>query len=67
VGVARRAVLADIESMKKLLQLPAREEGQTMAEYGTVLTVITVACLSAFVLLATSATSAYTGVASLFS
>jgi Flp pilus assembly pilin Flp len=53
--------------MKKLLQLPAREEGQTMAEYGTVLTVITVACLSAFVLLATSASSAYTRVASLFS
>lgn len=67
MGVARRAVLADIESMKKLFQLPAREEGQTMAEYGTVLAIITIACLSAFVLLGTSATSAYTRVASLFS
>lgn len=53
--------------MKKLFQLPAREEGQTMAEYGTVLAIITIACLSAFVLLATSATSAYTRVANLFS
>ena len=48
-------------------ELTAREEGQTMAEYGTVLGVITLACLTAFVLLATSATSAYTRVASLFS
>jgi Flp pilus assembly pilin Flp len=67
VGVARRAVHADTGSMKKLFELTAREEGQTMAEYGTVLTVITLACLTAFVLLATSATSAYARVASLFS
>jgi Flp pilus assembly pilin Flp len=53
--------------MKNLFELTAREEGQTMAEYGTVLTVITLACLTAFVLLATSATNAYTRVASLFS
>lgn len=66
MGVARRAVPADIQDMK-IFELPAREEGQTMAEYGTVLTVITLACLTAFVLLATSATSAYTRVASLFS
>jgi Flp pilus assembly pilin Flp len=51
----------------KIFELPAREEGQTMAEYGTVLTVITIACLSAFVLLATSATGAYARVAGLFS
>jgi Flp pilus assembly pilin Flp len=67
VGVARRAVHADTGSMKNLFELTAREEGQTMAEYGSVLTVITLACLTAFVLLATSATSAYTRVASLFS
>jgi Flp pilus assembly pilin Flp len=53
--------------MRKLFQLPAREEGQTMAEYGTVLAVITIGCLSAFLLLATSATSAYSRVAGLFS
>jgi Flp pilus assembly pilin Flp len=52
--------------MKKLFELSSREDGQTMAEYGTVLTVITLACLTAFVLLATSATSAYTRVAGLF-
>lgn len=51
----------------KIFELPAREEGQTMAEYGTVLTVITLGCLTAFLLLATSATSAYARVASLFS
>lgn len=51
----------------KIFQLPARQEGQTMAEYGTVLTVITLACLTAFVLLATSATNAYSRVAGLFS
>jgi Flp pilus assembly pilin Flp len=59
-------VIADIQVMK-IFELPAREEGQTMAEYGTVLTVITLACLTAFVLLATSATNAYARVAGLFS
>jgi len=50
----------------KIFELPAREEGQTLAEYATVLTVITVACLTAIAMLATSATSAYTRVADLF-
>ena len=67
MGVARRAVTADIQGMKKLFELLARDEGQTMAEYATVLTVITVACLTAFVILGMSATSAYTRVATLFS
>jgi Flp pilus assembly pilin Flp len=51
--------------MKKLCVLIGREDGQTMAEYGVVLTVITVACLTAFVLLAASATGAYTRVGNL--
>lgn len=42
-----------------------REDGQTMAEYGTVLTVITIACLTAFVLLAEASTNALTRVADL--
>jgi Flp pilus assembly pilin Flp len=42
-----------------------REDGQTMAEYGTVLTVITAACLAAFLLLAAASTNALTRVAGL--
>ena len=66
MGVVRGAAHADIQGMKKLFS-PAREEGQKMAEYATVLTVITVACLTAFLALGTSATSAYSRVAGLFS
>jgi Flp pilus assembly pilin Flp len=51
--------------MKKLSGLIGRDDGQTMAEYGVVLTVITVACLTAFVLLAASATNALTRVGNL--
>ena len=51
--------------MTKLFELSRREDGQTMAEYGTVLTVITIACLTAFVLLAASATNAYQRVGNL--
>ena len=36
--------------MQKLYSLLARNEAQTMAEYATVLTVITIACLGAFAL-----------------
>ena len=45
--------------MTRLFKTCGREDGQTMAEYGTVLTVITIACLTAFMLLAASATNAY--------
>jgi Flp pilus assembly pilin Flp len=45
--------------LKKL----SREDGQTMAEYGTVLTIITIACLAAFVLLAAASTNALKRVA----
>jgi Flp pilus assembly pilin Flp len=63
----RRTASADTESMEKPFELQAREEGQTMAEYATVLTVITIACLTAFALLTASATDVYTRVAALFS
>ncbi len=52
--------------MQKLYSLLAREEGQTMAEYATVLTVVTLACLAAFALLAAASTGAMTRVAALF-
>ncbi len=52
--------------MQKLYSLLAREEGQTMAEYATVLTVITLACLAAFALLAGATTGAIGEVAGLF-
>jgi Flp pilus assembly pilin Flp len=51
--------------MKRLYELSARDDGQTMAEYGTVLTVITIACLTAFTLLAASATGAFERVGNL--
>ena len=42
---------------------PRREEGQTMAEYGVVLVVITIAALSALTLLGGNVTNALTRVA----
>lgn len=52
--------------MQKLYSLLARQDAQTMAEYATVLTVITLACLAAFVLLAAASTGAIREVAGLF-
>jgi Flp pilus assembly pilin Flp len=52
--------------MQKLYSLLAQEEAQTMAEYATVLTVITIACLGAFALLAGATTGAIGRVAALF-
>jgi Flp pilus assembly pilin Flp len=46
-----------------LAELPRREEGQTMAEYGVVLAVITIAALSALTLLGGNVTNALTRVA----
>jgi len=51
--------------MQKLHRL-AQEDGQTMSEYATVLTVITLACLAAFGLLAAASTGAIGRVAGLF-
>ena len=52
--------------MEKLYSFLAQEEAQTMAEYATVLTVITLACLGAFALLAAASSGAITRVAALF-
>jgi Flp pilus assembly pilin Flp len=46
-----------------LAALPRRQEGQTMAEYGVVLAVITIAALSALTLLGGNVTNALTRVA----
>jgi Flp pilus assembly pilin Flp len=52
--------------MQKLYHLLQQDEAQTMAEYATVLTVITVFCLTAFVLLGAASTGAIARVASYF-
>ncbi|HEX9350707.1 MAG TPA: hypothetical protein VF877_05505 [Gaiellaceae bacterium] len=49
--------------MQKLYDRLAPQDGQTMTEYATVLTVVTLACLAAFALLAGAATGALTRVA----
>jgi Flp pilus assembly pilin Flp len=46
-----------------LSELPRRDEGQTMAEYGVVLAVITIAALGALTLLSGNVTNALTRVA----
>ncbi len=46
--------------------LPTREEGQTMAEYGVVLSVITVACVAVFAALAGGVEGAITRVIAVF-
>ena len=52
--------------MQKLYGLLAQDKGQTMAEYATVLTVITIACLAGFVVLAAASSGAFRQVAALF-
>jgi Flp pilus assembly pilin Flp len=49
--------------MQKLFALPKREEGQTMAEYGVVLAVITIAVFGALALLSGNIVNAVTRVA----
>ena len=49
--------------MQKLYNRLIRQDGQTMSEYATVLTVVTITCLAAFALLAAAATGALTRVA----
>ena len=48
--------------MQKLYNWLAREDGQTMAEYGVVLTVITIASLGALEYLGGSVAKAFIGV-----
>ncbi|MEP6909683.1 MAG: hypothetical protein ABI896_04525 [Actinomycetota bacterium] len=52
--------------MQKLYTLLANDEGQTMTEYATVLTVITLACLGAFALLAAASSGAIARIAGIF-
>ena len=51
--------------MRKLYRLLQQNDAQTMTEYATVLTVITVFCLAAFALLAAASTGALSRVAGL--
>jgi Flp pilus assembly pilin Flp len=51
--------------MTRIFMFCGREDGQTMAEYGVVLTVITIACLLALMLLAAAAINAITRVGNL--
>jgi Flp pilus assembly pilin Flp len=51
--------------MQRLFILLAQDDAQTMTEYATVLTVITIACLTAFALLAAASTGAMARVAGL--
>jgi Flp pilus assembly pilin Flp len=51
--------------MQKLYDRLTVQDGQTMTEYATVLTVVTLACLAAFALLAAASTGALTRVAGL--
>jgi Flp pilus assembly pilin Flp len=52
--------------MQKLYSLLAQNEAQTMTEYATVLTIITIACLAAFTVLAAASSGAIGRVAALF-
>jgi Flp pilus assembly pilin Flp len=52
--------------MQKLYTLLAQDDAQTMAEYGVVLSVITLGALTAFALLAAASTGALTRVAGYF-
>jgi len=49
--------------MWKLYSLLEQDDGQTMTEYATTLSVITLSCLAAFALLAAASTGALTRVA----
>jgi Flp pilus assembly pilin Flp len=52
-------------TMQKLCARLIQDDGQTMAEYATVLSVITIACLTGLALLAAASTGALTRVATL--
>jgi hypothetical protein len=52
--------------MQKLYNLLQQDEAQTMTEYATVLTVITIFCLAAFALLAAASTGSIARVAGYF-
>lgn len=52
--------------MQKLYSLLAHQDGQTLAEYATVLSIITIACIAGFALLTAASTGAIARVAGLF-
>jgi hypothetical protein len=66
-SVAHRLVQEVCSPMRKLYNLLHHEEAQTMTEYATVLTVITIFCLAAFTLLAAASTGSIARVAGYFS
>ena len=61
--LSRRSAQEVLRQMQKLYNLFIREDGQTMAEYGVVLAVITIAVFGALALLAGNITNALTRVA----
>jgi Flp pilus assembly pilin Flp len=63
VGPPPSRSFQEVVSMQKLYTWLAREDGQTMAEYGVVLAVITIAVFGALALLAGNITNALTRVA----
>jgi Flp pilus assembly pilin Flp len=58
-------VLAQVWVGDAAASLRRRQEGQTMAEYGVVLAVITLTCIAAFTLLSDRVRTALTNVAGL--
>ena len=63
VCLSRRSAQEVLRQMQKLYNWLIREDGQTMAEYGVVLAVITIAVFGALALLAGNITNALTRVA----
>jgi Flp pilus assembly pilin Flp len=56
---------AQVFAVEALVDLKKREEGQTMAEYGVVLAVITLAVIGAITLLSSNVRNAITNVANI--
>jgi Flp pilus assembly pilin Flp len=52
--------------MRRLYSLLKWDDGQTMTEYATTLSVITLSCLTTFALLAAASTGAFTRVVGYF-
>jgi Flp pilus assembly pilin Flp len=58
-------IAAQISAVEATRRLREREEGQTMAEYGVVLAVITLAVITAITLLSSNVRNAITSVANI--
>ena len=58
-------IAAQLSAVEAARRLREREEGQTMAEYGVVLAVITIAVVGAITLLSSNVRNAITSVAGL--